>query len=223
MDTNARGFWLVKWTLGWKNFMPENSLEISRYFALTSYYNTVGQLNNAFYILGFAFWWENEEAMFWSFIHCLIKQITNTYQHHFSRSYENRSNCLKMLCTFSFWNPYCIDCKQSLFYSKICEQYYCDIHASMQVVRLWAESCAGAGRSRKRACSGFIQHFWSPALWWWTNGRSWWCSSVINNSSTKLRDPPQALNKWMSCWPGIKAPKTSATKYFCTQGNQNNG
>ena len=23
-DTNTRGCWLVKWTLGWKNFMPEN-------------------------------------------------------------------------------------------------------------------------------------------------------------------------------------------------------
>ena len=26
------------------------------------------------------------------FIHCLIKQITNTYGNHFSRSFENRSN-----------------------------------------------------------------------------------------------------------------------------------
>ena len=26
------------------------------------------------------------------FIHWLIKQITNTYRNHFSRSYENRSN-----------------------------------------------------------------------------------------------------------------------------------
>ena len=41
-DTNARGFWLVKRTLGWKNFMPENFLEINRYFALTSYCNTTG-------------------------------------------------------------------------------------------------------------------------------------------------------------------------------------
>ena len=52
-DTNARGFWLVKRTLGWKNFMPENFLEINRYFALTSYCNTIGQSNNAFSILGF--------------------------------------------------------------------------------------------------------------------------------------------------------------------------
>ena len=53
-DTNARGFWLVERTLGWKKFMPENFLEINRYFALTSYCNTIGQSNNAFSILGFS-------------------------------------------------------------------------------------------------------------------------------------------------------------------------
>ena len=53
-DINARGFRLVKRTLGWKNFMPENFLEINRYFALTSYCNTIGQSNNAFSILGFS-------------------------------------------------------------------------------------------------------------------------------------------------------------------------
>ena len=53
-DTNARGLWLVKRTLRWKNFMPENFLEINRYFALTSYCNTIGQSNNAFSILGFS-------------------------------------------------------------------------------------------------------------------------------------------------------------------------
>ena len=34
--------------------MPENFLEIKRYFALTSYCNTIGQSNNAFSILGFS-------------------------------------------------------------------------------------------------------------------------------------------------------------------------
>ena len=33
----ARGFCLVKRTLGWKNFTPEKFIEINRYFALTSY------------------------------------------------------------------------------------------------------------------------------------------------------------------------------------------
>ena len=50
-DTNARGFWLVKRTLGWKNVIPENFPEINRYFALTSYCDTIGQSNNAFSIL----------------------------------------------------------------------------------------------------------------------------------------------------------------------------
>ena len=45
-----------------KNFMPENFLEINRYFALTSYCNTIGQSNNDFSILGFL-WRENEESM----------------------------------------------------------------------------------------------------------------------------------------------------------------
>ena len=40
---------------GEKNFLPENFLEIDRYFALTSYCNTIGQSNNAFSILGFSF------------------------------------------------------------------------------------------------------------------------------------------------------------------------
>ena len=34
--------------------MPENFIEINRYFALTSYGNTIGQLNDIFSILGFS-------------------------------------------------------------------------------------------------------------------------------------------------------------------------
>ena len=87
-DTNARGFRLVKRTLGWKNFMHANFLEINRYFALTSYSNTIGQSNNTFSKVGFSLR-ENEESMFWSF-HPLADKTNN--QHHFSRSYENRSS-----------------------------------------------------------------------------------------------------------------------------------
>jgi len=91
-DTNARGFWLDKRTLGWKkNFMLENFLEINRYFALTSHWNTIGQSNNAFSILGFSLAGKRRGHAFDLFIHWLIKQITNTYRNHFSRSYENRS------------------------------------------------------------------------------------------------------------------------------------
>ena len=65
-DRNTRGFWLAKRTFGWKNFMPENFLEINRYFTLTSYCNTIGQSNNTFSLSGFLCR-ENEESIFWSF------------------------------------------------------------------------------------------------------------------------------------------------------------
>ena len=39
---------------GTKKFMLENFLEINLYFALTSYCNTIGQSNNAFFLLGFS-------------------------------------------------------------------------------------------------------------------------------------------------------------------------
>ena len=42
------------------------------------------------------------------FIHWLMKQITNTYRNHFSRSYENRSIWLldrKVICTFEKRSP----------------------------------------------------------------------------------------------------------------------
>ena len=51
-DTNARGISLVERMLGWKNFMPDNFLDINQHFALTSYCNTIGQSNNTFSILG---------------------------------------------------------------------------------------------------------------------------------------------------------------------------
>ena len=77
-------------TLDWKTFMLENFLEINRYFALTPTCNTIGQSNNAFSILGFS-GGKTKRPCFDLFIHWLIKQITNTYQNHFSRSNENRS------------------------------------------------------------------------------------------------------------------------------------
>ena len=97
-DTNARGFWLIKRTLRWKNFMPVKFLRRNRYFALTSYCNTIGQSMLSPY-QGFL-WRKIEESVFWSFIHWLIKQITNTYGNHFSRSYENR--CI-LFILFSFY------------------------------------------------------------------------------------------------------------------------
>ena len=87
---------IQKHVVGWlrecsgeENFMPKNFLEINQYFALTSYCNTIGQSNNAFSILGR----KMKSPCFDLFIHRLIKQITNTYQNYFSRSYENCSIC----------------------------------------------------------------------------------------------------------------------------------
>ena len=86
-DTNARGFWLVKRTLGWKNFMPENFQEINRYVLLRHDWPIEQYL---LYIRVF-FGGKTKRPCFHLFIHWLIKQITNTYWKHFSRSYENRS------------------------------------------------------------------------------------------------------------------------------------
>ena len=66
---------------------PKNFLEI----ALTSYCNAIGQANNAFSILGFSLAGKRRVHFFVLPIYWLIKQITNTYGNHFSRSYENRS------------------------------------------------------------------------------------------------------------------------------------
>ena len=81
--------WLSK-RLAEKTSCPKNFLEINRYFALTSYRNPIGQSNNAFFILRFSL--AGKRGVYvWSFIHWVIKQITNSYRNHFSRSYENRS------------------------------------------------------------------------------------------------------------------------------------
>ena len=80
-DTNARGFWLVKRTLGLKNFMPENFLEINWYFALTSYCNSIDQSNNAFSILG-VLWRKTKRPCFDLFIHWLITLNKTFFQCH---------------------------------------------------------------------------------------------------------------------------------------------
>ena len=105
MDTKARGFWLVERTLGWKNFMPENFLEISRYCALTSYYNTIGIEQCLLHIRVF-FGEKTRSPCFDLFIHWLIKQITNTYRNHFSRSYENRSILFQWYHSIFHWQPW---------------------------------------------------------------------------------------------------------------------
>ena len=95
-------------TLGWKTFMPENFLEIYPWIldfdAILQHDWPIEQCLSYIRV----FWRENEEAMFWSFIHWLIKQITNTYQNHFSRSYENRFMQKLSLPYIFVLMPFCI-------------------------------------------------------------------------------------------------------------------
>ena len=74
-----------------KLVMPENFLEISRHFALTSCCNTIGQSKDALFHIRVFFGGKTKSPYFDLFIHWLIKQIMNTHRNHFSRSYENRS------------------------------------------------------------------------------------------------------------------------------------
>ena len=55
--------------------MPENFLEINRYFALTSYCNTIAQWNNAFPYHIHDIWRKNEEV---SSFKCIKKNWENT-------------------------------------------------------------------------------------------------------------------------------------------------
>ena len=90
-DTNARGFWLVKRTLGWKNFMPE---ELSRNQPILRFDVILQQdwlIEQCLLHIRVFFGGKMKSPCFDLFIHWLIKQTTNTYWNHFWRSYENRS------------------------------------------------------------------------------------------------------------------------------------
>ena len=108
-DTNARGFWLVKRTLGWKNFMPKNFLEINRCFALKSTTRMANRTMPSVYIRVILFSGKTKSPCFDLFIHWLIKQITNTYRNNFSRSYENRSIFETAYCIFYFFRVHTIE------------------------------------------------------------------------------------------------------------------
>ena len=101
-DTNARGFWLVKRTLGWKKFMPE---ELSRNRPILRF-DVILQhdwlIEQCLLHIRVFFGGKTKSPCFDLFIHWLIKQITNTYRNHFSRSYENRSIC-KCKCNPQVW------------------------------------------------------------------------------------------------------------------------
>ena len=86
-DTNAPGFWLVKRTLGWRNFTPDE-LSRNRFDVILQHDWSIEQC--LLHIRVF-FGGKTKSPCFFLFSHWLIKQITNTYGNHFSRTYENRS------------------------------------------------------------------------------------------------------------------------------------
>ena len=74
-DTNAPGFWLVKRTLGWKKFMPEE-LSRNRFDVILQQDWPIEQC--PLHIRVF-FGGKTKSPCLVLFIHWLIKQITNTY------------------------------------------------------------------------------------------------------------------------------------------------
>ena len=88
-DTNVPGFWLVKRTFGWKNFMPEE-LSRNRFDVILQHDWSIEQC--LLHIRVF-FGGKTKSPCFVLFIHWLIKQITTTYRDNFSRTCENRSIC----------------------------------------------------------------------------------------------------------------------------------
>ena len=85
-DTNARGFWLVKRTLGWKNL---HSRELSRNQPILRF-DVILQhdwpIEQCILHVRVFFGGKTKRLYFGLSIHWLIKQITNTYRNHFSRS-----------------------------------------------------------------------------------------------------------------------------------------
>ena len=82
---NVRGFWLVKRTL-------ENTRELSRNQSILRF-DVILQHDWVF------FGGKTKSPCFDLSIHWLIKQITNTFRNHFSRSYENRANAIYYIDT----------------------------------------------------------------------------------------------------------------------------
>ena len=84
-QTNGnREIWLVYWTLRWKNFMSENFVEIN-----WNQSDVILQPNKCLLHIMVFFGGKAKRPCFDLFIYRLIKQITNNYRNHFSRSYEN--------------------------------------------------------------------------------------------------------------------------------------
>ena len=87
-DTNARGFSLVKRTLGVKKL---HARELSRKQLILSFDIILQHDCQCLLYFRVFFGWKTKRPCFDLFIHWLIKK-SNTFRNYFSRSYENRSN-----------------------------------------------------------------------------------------------------------------------------------
>ena len=114
-DTNLRGFWLVKRTLGWKKLHARElsrNQPILRCDVIQQHDWPIEQcLLHIRVVFG-----KTKRPCFDLFIRWLTKQVTNTYRNHFSRSYENRSN--RELKQRRFWTTHIT--RSELFSLLIC-------------------------------------------------------------------------------------------------------
>ena len=95
-DTNASGFWLVKRTLGWKNSScreRSRNQSILHFDVMLQHHWPIEQCLPHTRVF---FGGKTKSPRFDLFIHWLIKQIMDIYRNQFSRSYENRSNNMKL-------------------------------------------------------------------------------------------------------------------------------
>ena len=77
---------------GEKNFMPQELSRNKRLLRSDVILQHDWPIQQCLLVIRVFFGGKTKRPCFDLFIHWLIKQITNTYRNHFSRSYENRSN-----------------------------------------------------------------------------------------------------------------------------------
>ena len=100
-DTNTHGFWLVKWILGWRNFTPKELSRIQSILCFGFILQHDWLIEQCLLQVRVFFGGKTKRPWFDLFIHWLIRQTTNTYRNHFSRSYENCST-VSVISTYLF-------------------------------------------------------------------------------------------------------------------------
>ena len=114
---------------GIKTSCPKNFLEINRYFALTVILQHDWLTEQFLLHIRVFFGGKTRSPCFDLCIHWLIKQITSTYRHHFSRWYENRS----------------IHSNNVFQYSKIRTRKRNAKKSIKKVKKLWIQPCLESG------------------------------------------------------------------------------